>query len=205
MDRLIGFLRERRWARRALTGGSALLLVVAVVLLGYPAYTNFAHNRLQGKLRKELASPALKDAYLNHRLKEGDSLTRIQIPKLSVDVVVVEGIGETALRAGAGHYPATPLPCADGNVSIAGHRTTYGKPFANVDQLSEGDQVTLITPVGSCTYQVSKAPFVVLPSEVSVIANSPGEHLLTLTSCTPKGSASHRIIIRAKMVSSTAA
>jgi len=187
------------------TGVSGLLLLVAVGLLAYPVYTNYLHNRTQGHLRKELASSALKDDYLNHRVKEGDSLTRLKIPKLGVDVVVVQGVSESALRAGAGHYPATALPCDVGNVAIAGHRTTYGKPFANVDQLVQGDQITLETPVGTCTYQMTKAPYVVLPNDISVVADAPGEHLLTLTSCTPKGSASHRIIIRASMIQSTPA
>ncbi|MDP9074661.1 MAG: class E sortase [Actinomycetota bacterium] len=200
MDKLIGFLRQNRWARRALTGFSALLLVVAIVLLAYPAYTNWVHNRLQGNLRSQLTSPSLKDAYVNHRLKDGDSLTRIQIPKIGVDVVVVEGISESALKADAGHYPTTPLPCTAGNVAIAGHRTTYGKPFANVDQLGPGDKITLTTPVGSCTYQLAAPPTVVSPNDVSVIANVSNQSVLTLTTCTPKGSASHRLIVRAVML-----
>lgn len=212
---VIQFLRQRRWARRALSGVSVLLIVLAVVLLGYPVYTNWVHNRLQGKLGHQLASPNLQDAYRNHRLREGDALTRIRIPRLGVDVVVVEGTSLTALQAGAGHYPQTSLPCDDGNVAIAGHRTTYGKPFANIDQLAPGDQIFLQTPIGTCAYQVDRPPagqptagpaaFVTLPNAFWVVANTPGQHTLTLTSCHPKGSASHRIIIRATMVSSQVA
>jgi sortase A len=212
VDKLIGFLRAKRWARRSLTGVTALLIVVAVGLLGLPVYTNFIHNRLQSHLRQQLASPQLKDAYKNHQLKEGDSLTRLRIPSLGVDVVVVEGISADALRAGAGHYPGYPLPCDVGNVAIAGHRTTYGKPFANVDQLKPGDQIILDTPVGSCTYQVDTKPFTVLPTDVGVIKSPPSpagpngaSHLLTLTTCTPKGSASHRLIIQAAMLTQQSA
>jgi sortase A len=132
-------------------------------------------------------------------------LTRIKIPKLNVDVVVVQGTSDSALEAGSGHYPQSPMPCADGNVAIAGHRTTYGKPFANIDRLVPGDQITLETPVGSCVYQVSRPPFAVLPTDSWVVANNPGQHTLTLTSCHPRGSASHRIIIKATMLSSTVA
>jgi sortase A len=212
VDKLIGFLRAKRWARRTLTGVTALLIVVAVGLLGLPVYTNFVHNRLQSHLRSQLASPQLKDAYKNHRLKEGDSLTRLRIPTLGVDVVVVEGISTDALQAGAGHYPGFALPCDVGNVPIAGHRTTYGKPFANVDQLNVGDQIILQTPLGTCTYEVDVKPFVVLPNDVGVIKSPPvpagpngADHLLTLTTCTPKGSASHRLIIQARMLSSQSA
>lgn len=209
MDTLIRFLKAKRWARRTLTGASALLIVIAVALLGYPFYSNFVHNQLQSRLRHQLASPQLKDAYLNHRLKVGDSLTRLRIPTLGVDVVVVEGTSADALRAGAGHYPGYPLPCDLGNVPIAGHRTTYGKPFANVDQLNVGDQIILDTPIGECVYQVDAKPFVVLPTDTAVIQSPPvpapppgANHILTLTTCTPKGSASHRLIVQATMISS---
>jgi sortase A len=201
VDQLIGFLRAKRWARRSLTGGTALLVVVAVVLLGFPLYSNFVHNRLQSHLRSQLASPQLKDAYVNHRLHEGDSLTRMRIPSLNVDVVVVEGISADALRAGAGHYPGTPLPCDIGNVPIAGHRTTYGKPFADLDRLRAGDHVEFETPVGPFTYRVVAEPRPVDRGDLSVVAWSPGS-TLTLTTCHPKGSARQRLVVRAELVPS---
>ena len=197
MDALIRFLRSHQWARRGLSALSVGLLALAVGLLGYPLYTNLYQSRVQSRLDRQLASPELKEAYRNRSFKIGDSLTRIKIPKLDVDVVVVEGISASALRAGAGHYPSTPLPCEDGNVSIAGHRTTYGKPFANLDRLKEGDTVILETPVGSCTYELSRAPFVVQPTNLSVVANDPTKRTLTLTTCHPKGSAAQRLIIKA--------
>ena len=51
---------------------------------------------------------------------------------------MVEGTSPEALRAGAGHYPETPLPGQAGNVAIAGHRTTYGKPFNRLDEVAPG-------------------------------------------------------------------
>jgi sortase A len=197
VDALIRFLRSHQWARRALSLLSIGLLVVAVGLLGYPLYTNLYQSRVQSRLDRQLASPELKEAYRNRRFKIGDSLTRIKIPALDVDVVVVEGISASALRAGAGHYPATALPCEDGNVGIAGHRTTYGKPFANLDRLKAGDTIILETPIGSCTYEVSGKPFTVKPNNLSVVANDPTKRNLTLTTCHPKGSAAERLVIRA--------
>jgi sortase A len=129
----------------------------------------------------------------------GDSLTRIRIPAIDVDVVVVEGITPTALRAGAGHYPQTPLPCESGNVAIAGHRTTYGKPFGNLDRLKAGDTIELTTPIGGCVYQLSRAPFTVAPSDISVI-DPTAERSVTLTTCHPRGSAAQRLIVRATWV-----
>jgi sortase A len=202
MSRLVGVLRTRRWARMALTTASVGLLVAAVGTIGYPFYTNLLQDRLQSQLDRQIASPELRQAYLDRNVGIGDSLTRIVIPDIDVDVVVVEGVTATALRAGAGHYPDTPLPCEIGNVAIAGHRTTYGRPFHDVDLLAVGDQITLRTPIGDCTYEVSQEPFVVSPRAVEVVANTPDEATLTLTTCHPKGSARERLIIKATLVSS---
>jgi sortase A len=196
------WLVQRQSARKGLTVAGGALVAVAIVFLAFPVYTDFVHNGLQGKLSKELRTSATKQAYLAGTLRSGQSLTRIEIPKLGVNVVVVQGIDEDSLRAGAGHYPETPLPCSVGDVAIAGHRTTYGKPFANIDRLGPGDEIVLKTPVGSCVYRVTQNPFAVLPDNWSVVANTPGQFTLTLTACHPKGSASHRLVIKAAMVSS---
>ena len=196
-------LARRRGARRGLTVAAVVLIAAALGTLAYPVFTDLYHNSLQGRLGRELGQPSTREAYLSGTLKPGQSLTRLQIPKLGVNVVVVQGIDDNSLRAGAGHYPETPLPCSEGDVAIAGHRTTYGKPFANVDRLAPGDKIILTTPVGSCIYQVSAVPFVVLPTNWQVVADTPGRFQLTLTACHPKGSASHRIIVKAEMISST--
>jgi sortase A len=143
------------------------------------------------------------------------------MPSINVDVVVVEGTGDDALRAGAGHYRDTRMPCESGNMGIAGHRTTYGRPFGDIDLLQPGDQITLETPVGSCTYQVLPAPsgrrpldgrgaaFVVDPTDISVVSAPDtartGERtvpvaMLTLTTCHPKGSAAQRLVVQAALV-----
>lgn len=203
LERILEALARRSGARRGITIAAAALVLLAFGTLAYPVYTDFYHDSLQGHLSKELGTAATRQAYLDGTLKSGQSLTRIQIPKIGVNVIVVQGIDENALKAGAGHYPESPLPCQEGDVAIAGHRTTYGKPFANIDRLSPGDKIILTTPVGSCIYQVSQAPFVVLPSDWAVVANTPGKFELTLTACHPKGSASHRLVIKALMVSAT--
>lgn len=204
MDSLIIMLRRSRGARFGLSALSVLLFLSAVGLLGYPVYTNFYQSRVQSKLDKQIASPEHVTRYKERKLEDGDALTRIKIPALDVDVVVVEGTSASALRAGAGHYPKTPLPCEAGNVAIAGHRTTYGKPFANIDRLKNGDTIILETPIGSCTYEVSKAPFITKPTDFSVVANDPATHGLTLTTCHPKGSAKERLVIKATLTKGAA-
>jgi sortase A len=196
---LIDLLRTKRWLRRTLSGLSVLLLLGGLGLVGFPFATNMWQGRIQERLEDQIASPELQQAYKERKVATGDSLTRIKIPALNLDTVVVEGVTPSALRAGAGHYPQTPLPCENGNVSIAGHRTTYGRPFGNVDQLKPGDTIELTTPIGGCVYQVAKAPFVVEPTELSVIDHT-AERSLTLTTCHPKGSAAQRLIIRATWV-----
>jgi len=191
-------LRSRPVARRMLSGFSIITAVVAIGLLAYPLATNYMQDRLQSKLAIQLHSAQNKAAYASGDTPEGNALTRIVIPGIHVDTVVVEGTGASALRAGAGHYPNTPLPGEEGNVAIAGHRTTYGKPFANLDHLAVGDQIVLETPIGRHVYRVARAPFVVSNTDYSVISQTPG-HTLTLTTCHPKGSARQRLVVRAEM------
>jgi sortase A len=201
LDAVVGTLRTQRWARMALTAASVGLLVGAVGTIGYPFYTNLLQDRLQSELDRQLQSPELRQAYVDRNVGIGDSLTRILIPDIDVDVVVVEGTTASALRAGAGHYPDTPLPCEIGNVAIAGHRTTYGRPFHDLDVLEPGDRITLETPIGTCTYEMQEAPFIVAPTQTEVVDNTPDEARLTLTTCHPKGSARQRLVLTATMVS----
>jgi sortase A len=198
---LLDALRARPVARRMLSGLSIVLAVMGVGMLAYPFATNLYQDRLQTKLAIQLESPEAKQAYAAGATAIGDALTRLTIPAIDVNTVVVEGTGASALRAGAGHYPNTPLPGEEGNVAIAGHRTTYGKPFANLDHLKVGDEIILDTPVGRDVYKVTKDPFVVPQTDWTVISQTPG-HSLTLTTCHPKGSATHRLVVKAEMVSS---
>jgi sortase A len=201
VERLVVALKGRKAARLGLSALSFALLAGAAGVIGYPFYTNLYQDRVQGQLDRQLASPELRDAYVNRAVAEGDSLTRIKIPRIGVDVVVVEGTSGSALRAGAGHYPSTPLPCEVGNVAIAGHRTTYGRPFHDLDLLEPGDRITLETPIGSCTYEMQEQAFIVAPTRVDVVANTPDQARLTLTTCHPKGSARQRLVVTAVMVS----
>jgi sortase A len=101
---------------------------------------------------------------------------------------------------GPGHYPGTPLPGEAGNVAIAGHRTTYGRPFYSLDALSPGAKIFVTTPQGFFQYRVTVVT-TVLPWDTSVLA--PTAHaLLTLTTCQPRYSASHRLVARAVLARS---
>lgn len=213
----IGFLadasRRRRTGRFALWGVVLLLAVAGVAMLSYPFYTQYYAHRKQAQLSKEFAqlqSPAEIQAYKLKQLQIGDPLTRIIIPKIKVNVIVVEGVSGNALRAGAGHYESSSLPGDFGNVAIAGHRTGFGAPFRNIDKLTQGDEVVLITPIGRYTYQVMgpfdghSNPWVTVPTDLSVTQPT-AEPSLTLTTCDPPHTSLNRLIVRAKLVKSETA
>lgn len=193
-----------RTLRRTLTVLALCLALGGAGLVAYPFATDLWATRIQGGLVTEFA--AMKPhQYTVTTIKEGDPFTRLEIADIGVDTMVVEGTSAPALRAGAGHYPETPLPGETGNVAIAGHRTTYGRPFNRIDELSTGDQIVLSTPVGRYVYEVISRPWVVLPDAWDEVVNDfpPGGSYLTLSSCHPEGSASHRIIVRAELVESS--
>lgn len=124
---------------------------------------------------------------------EGDPVATISIPAINVTRTVVEGVPLSQLKRGPGHYPETPLPGQRGNVAIAGHRTTYGQPFHNVDKLENGDQILFETIQGEFVYEVTEI-FVVQPDQVEILEDF-GDNRVTLIACEPKYSAAKRIII----------
>jgi sortase A len=193
--------RSRRRSR--LTAAAFVLALAGVALIAYPFATNLWAAHLQGNLSRELTASA--SDYRSGRIGEGHALTRLQIPSLDVDVIVVEGTSPAALRAGAGHYPKTPLPGEAGNVAIAGHRTTYGRPFNRIGELKAGDRIVLTTPVGRDVYEVSRDPWVVEAHDWTPIRHYPAAgSWLTLTTCHPEGSADYRIAVRAQLASAEA-
>jgi sortase A len=132
-------------------------------------------------------------------VQEGDPLARIEMPTIGVNNIVVAGVDKSDLKSGPGHYPETPMPGQLGNAAIAGHRTTYGQPFFNVDKLDNGDEIVVTTLTGRYVYKVTGQK-IVSPSEYQVIATTdPTKATLTLTSCHPKYTARERIIISADL------
>jgi sortase A len=127
----------------------------------------------------------------------GDPVARLEAPKIGLNWIVVEGVGADQLKQGPGHYPDTPLPGQNGNIGIAGHRTTFGHPFFRINELVPGNDVILTTPTGRYVYKVTQQ-FIVSPSQYEVLAPS-ADAELTLTSCHPRYSAKKRIIVKAKL------
>lgn len=199
--------RGRRRLAIALAALAAATALSSAGFFMYPLYTDWQAGRTQDQLREEFQTAALRDAYAAGEVQDASPLTRIIIPAMGTDTIVVEGTSSKALNTGAGHYPNTPLPGEAGNVAIAGHRTTYGKPFANLEILEPGDQITLITPFAEHTYEVVEPfdshanPWVTGNQDWSV-ANPTPEPMLTLTTCHPRGSDAQRLVARARLVTS---
>lgn len=204
---LMGDVLRRPGGRRALSVLSVVLFLAGVAMFGYPVGTDVYSQVQQGHLDNQFASPQLQQAYRVHKVPVGQVLTRLIIPQqgINLDVLVVEGTSPAALRAGAGHYPGTPLPGDEGNVAIAGHRTTFGRPFNHLDEMHPGSLVILETPFARYTYVAVQPfashanPWVVSPTDYGVVANQKGVHLLTLTTCNPKGSARERLVLRLEL------
>ncbi|MDQ6696098.1 MAG: class E sortase, partial [Actinomycetota bacterium] len=128
----------------------------------------------------------------------GDPVAIIQIPKIGVGKAVVQGVTLDQLKRGPGHYPESPLPGQKGNVAIAGHRTTYGAPFHDIDGLKPGDDIVVTTLQGTFHYKVDST-LIVAPSDLTVLADK-GDNRLTLTSCNPRYSARQRIVVSGVLV-----
>ncbi len=130
--------------------------------------------------------------------KEGEGIAQIRIPSIGLTKTIVEGVGVDELKKGPGHYPGTPLPGQAGNSAIAGHRTTYGSPFHNLDELAENDLIYVTTVQGSFVYRVVEQ-VIVKPKDVFVL-NPTEDNRLTLTTCHPRWSARERLVIVAELL-----
>ena len=157
-----------------------------------------AERAALARLRESRARIAFRARSLRRRLGEGRGIGRIRIPEANADHVFVEGTDAGPLRKGPGHYPRTPLPGLPGTVGIAGHRTTYGAPFRDLDRLERGDEIEVEMPYATFTYRVERTR-IVLPSATWVVRRVDHDRLV-LTACHPKYSAAKRIVVFARQV-----
>ena len=127
----------------------------------------------------------------------GEGIGRLEIPRIGLDVVVIEGAEPGDLRKGPGHWPETPAPGMGGNFVLSGHRTTFGAPYLKLDKLEEGDEIRVLLPYAALSYEVTRK-LVVLPDETEVVAQR-GIEEISLTTCEPIYSAKQRLIIQAEL------
>jgi sortase A len=200
---------RRRRQGRALRIAGLVFLAIAVAIGGYLVWllwgTGLTTHREQAALRPGFeAKVGSKDPGNGPPAEQvvkvpGKAVAILVIPKMDLDMVVVEGTGTEDLKKGPGHYSQTAYPWEDhGRVGIAGHRTTYGAPFWSLDKLGEGDRITLKTEYGIFNYRVTRTK-IILPTEGWVLdpTNRP---TLVLTTCNPRFSASQRLVVFAERV-----
>jgi len=194
--------RILRWASQVLLLiGCLALAFCALAYLDaelYQIYANWGFHDLPsiGEVTRTTTRPGLR-AFA----REGSPLSRLEIPRVMVSVVVSEGIKPLTLSRAAGHIPGTVFPDELGNVGIAGHRDTL---FRRLGEVKTGDVITLTTPSRFYQYSVEWTR-VVLPSHVEVLEPS-NTAVLTLVTCYPftyLGPAPRRFVVRARLMRST--
>ncbi len=124
----------------------------------------------------------------------------ILIPRIDLDLIVVQGTDEESLKKGPGHYPDTADPWdPTGRVGIAGHRTTYLAPFYSLDSLQVDDPITLRTEYGTFDYRVTRV-FVIPEAGSGIVLAQTKDPTLVLTTCNPLYSSRERLIVTADRV-----
>jgi sortase A len=154
------------------------------------------HNRANlGAEQRLIASEARR---YRKTLKTGRPVGRLRVPRLGLSIIVVTGTDESSLEKGPGWYTGTRLPGEGQLIYIAGHRTTYLAPFANIDALRRGDAVILELPYATFLYRVTG--HVIVPSNDTSRLESRGFEVVALQACHPRFFATHRYIAYARPV-----
>jgi len=183
-------------------------------------YTHFQQNRLshtyERRLQayhptptrgKDLAAVQVEIAAearaYRRTLHTGDPVGRLQIGRIGLRMVVVQGTDHETLKKGPGHYEPSAVPGEGHLIYIAGHRTTYLAPFARINDIKVGDYITFSVPYATFTYRVQRH-YVVPSDELSVLKDH-GSEILRLQACHPRFFATHRYIVDAMLASVTPA
>lgn len=193
-----------------------VFLGIAIGLIGYYFATDLLTTVQQRSLSAEFPSvePAAaapseeqpfdwegwdeQDRAFWESLAEGEAMGRIVSAPMGLDAVVVKGTSRSDLMKGPGHIDYSDLPSPEGNFGVAGHRTTYGAPFRNIDRLDEGDTITFRSPYRLYTYRVIDV-FSVTPDRTDVMRRG-DVPMITLSACHPPYSARFRMIAQAELV-----
>ena len=192
------FSHKTRGISPALTyilgGACYFFLASGLLALGYAGFViadSHAYQALETKKFKQ-AGPLSEP----HILVEGDVIGEIQVPRLGLNAIVVQGDSPANLRRAVGHISKSALPGEWGNVALAGHRDTLFRPLHDIRL---GDEIKFTTPERSFEYLVESIE-VVAPNDIQVLEPSTG-HDLTFITCFPfhfVGPAPKRFVVRAR-------
>ena len=140
-------------------------------------------------------------------IEYGTPVAKIVAPSVGIDDILVEGVQIDDLREGPGIFPGSPAPGGVGNLAIAGHRTTYGSPFGDLDDFEAGDRIEIFDDQGwkhvyIVTAENGEATSIVNPNDFWVTFDKGSRSTLTLIACHPKRSAAQRIVVNAELLHS---
>ena len=189
----------RRWS-------SVAFIVAGVLLLAYVGWSYGSMWMEQRELAREWQRQQ-QDALYQSTSKTADqqagpanyTLTRLTVPKIGLDSIVVEGTDYHSLKLGPGHLTDTPLPGADGNSVISGHRDTF---FRHIHELEKGDEV--VVERGGRTYRYEVTGKKIVDPQDTWVASKTKDPELTLITCYPTyyiGPAPNRLVVFTKLVS----
>jgi len=134
-----------------------------------------------------------------HPMESHPAFGMIVIPKINLVHPIFEGIEETAIHWGPGHWPGSAMPGMNGNAVFAGHRVTHTRPFLDIDLLAPGDQIIFHVATGTYVYEVTEH-LIVGPND-TWIANPTPTPTVTIFACHPKHTANQRYVVRGKLIS----
>jgi sortase A len=179
--------------KRALLAIEIALIGVTAMMVGYVGYAWLSAHYTQARGYALINRPKAQVERLAP--VEGSLLGQIEIPRIGLSSIILEGTEASTLRRAVGHIPGTALPGQPGNLCIAGHRDTFFRPLRRV---KSGDEVVVKTPTGTALYRVQSAQ-VVRPEDAQVLDNTPVD-VVTLVTCYPFhfiGTAPKRFVVRA--------
>lgn len=198
------------------TIGALVLLFVAYLVWGTALRASDAQHQLSSELNNEWpagtsAGGGAARPDLIH-LVTGQPFAFIRIPAFGPHwrFTIVQGTALAQLNVSPGHVPGTQLPGQVGNFAVAGHRVTAGNPFWSLPSLRDGDLVYIDTKVNTYTYKVTSQQ-TVLPADTAVLdplpdhpGQRPARRMITLITCNPAWTGTHRVIVTGVLVSAAA-
>jgi sortase A len=125
----------------------------------------------------------------------------MEIPKIGLVHPIFEGLQESVIHWGPGHWPGTAEPGHPGNAVYAGHRVTHTQPFLDIDLLAVGDQIIFRTNDGIATYEMYE--HLIVAPDATWIGQPTPDATVTIFACHPKRSAAQRYVVRGRLVGFT--
>jgi sortase A len=210
--------RPQLWVvgRLAIAAGAAVLLWVATVWIWQDPFTALYtaweqhelraqydrrvaafHPILASSAEGEVAAIRLEARRYRADSHQGEAMGLIDVPRLDLNMVLVDGTDEAALEKGPGIYRGDYLPGEHQLVYVAGHRTTFLAPFADINELRDGDKITIHLPYGTFTYVVYRSRIVVATN--LAVLRSHDRDIVTLQACHPRFFATHRYLVYGRL------